>query len=372
MYRLSILRPCVGCLSSVYRLSIVRVSVVCRPCVARRCSARAASVAVVVVAAVAACRHDGGPRAVMLALRWAPPPRRAASLLLLVLAAACLAAMQLSRAGPSPPAAAAAAADELQRRPPDCIIIGVRKCGTRALLEFLALHPRVAVTQEEVHFFDRDDAYRRGVAWYVSQMPLASRSQVTIEKTPAYFVTPAAPRRIRRLATNARIVLIVRDPVLRLVSDYAQFCDNRAARNKTCPSFEALNLDAVTGEVRANYRPVHTSVYRRHLPRWLAAFPAARLHIVDGDRLVTRPIDELARVQRFLHLDPLVGARQLFYNRTRGFYCMRNATHTHCLGPTKGRKHPTIAERTLDKLRAYFRPHNLAFFNMTGRVFNWR
>jgi len=33
--------------------------------------------------------------------------------------------------------------DELKRRLPGCIIIGVRKCGTRALIDMLNLHPQV-------------------------------------------------------------------------------------------------------------------------------------------------------------------------------------------------------------------------------------
>ncbi|GIY66876.1 heparan sulfate glucosamine 3-O-sulfotransferase 5 [Caerostris darwini] len=37
-----------------------------------------------------------------------------------------------------------------KRRLPQCIIIGVRKCGTRALLEFLNLHPSIQKASDEV------------------------------------------------------------------------------------------------------------------------------------------------------------------------------------------------------------------------------
>jgi [heparan sulfate]-glucosamine 3-sulfotransferase 5 len=76
------------------------------------------------------------------------------------------------------------------RRLPQAIIIGVRKCGTRALLEMLALHPRVQKAAGEVHFFDRDDNYRRGLDWYRRKMPHSFKGQITIEKSPSYFVTP--------------------------------------------------------------------------------------------------------------------------------------------------------------------------------------
>ena len=52
----------------------------------------------------------------------------------------------------------------MARRLPDVIIAGVKKCGTRALLEFLGAHPDVRATGPEVHFFDRH--YDKGLDWY--------------------------------------------------------------------------------------------------------------------------------------------------------------------------------------------------------------
>lgn len=76
------------------------------------------------------------------------------------------------------------------RRLPQALIIGVRKCGTRALLEMLFLHPQVQKAAGEVHFFDRDDNYRKGLEWYRKKMPHSFKGQITIEKSPSYFVTP--------------------------------------------------------------------------------------------------------------------------------------------------------------------------------------
>lgn len=41
------------------------------------------------------------------------------------------------------------------RQLPSALIIGVKKGGTRALLEFIRLHPDVRAAGSEVHFFDR-------------------------------------------------------------------------------------------------------------------------------------------------------------------------------------------------------------------------
>ncbi|CAL8282632.1 unnamed protein product [Boreogadus saida] len=47
---------------------------------------------------------------------------------------------------------------------PQAIIIGVKKGGTRALLEFLRIHPDVRAVGAEPHFFDR--FYDKGLEWY--------------------------------------------------------------------------------------------------------------------------------------------------------------------------------------------------------------
>jgi len=82
------------------------------------------------------------------------------------------------------------------------LIIGVRKCGTRALLEMLYLHPRIQKAGGEVHFFDRDENYLKGLEWYRKKMPHSFRGQITIEKSPSYFVSPE----VRHQPTN-QIVL---------------------------------------------------------------------------------------------------------------------------------------------------------------------
>lgn len=50
------------------------------------------------------------------------------------------------------------------RRLPHALIVGVKKGGTRALLEFLRLHPDIRALGSEPHFFDRH--YGRGLSWY--------------------------------------------------------------------------------------------------------------------------------------------------------------------------------------------------------------
>jgi hypothetical protein len=48
-------------------------------------------------------------------------------------------------------------------------VIGVRKGGTRALIDMLSLNSRVKSAKTEVHFFDNGENYRKGYGWYREQ-----------------------------------------------------------------------------------------------------------------------------------------------------------------------------------------------------------
>ena len=49
--------------------------------------------------------------------------------------------------------------EEPVKRLPDAIVFGIRKAGTRAILEFLRVHPQVVAAKRELHFFDRRENY---------------------------------------------------------------------------------------------------------------------------------------------------------------------------------------------------------------------
>lgn len=127
------------------------------------------------------------------------------------------------------------------RRLPKVLIIGVKKSGTRALLEFIRLHPDVRASSCEVHFFDRH--YNKGLRWYRRRMPPTKDTQLTMEKTPSYFITREVPKRVYNMNPKTKLLLVVRDPVTRATSDYTQ------ARTKqmTTRRFEELAFVNGTG-----------------------------------------------------------------------------------------------------------------------------
>lgn len=255
---------------------------------------------------------------------------------------------------------------------PQAIIIGVRKGGTRALLEMLNLHPAVVKASQEIHFFDNDQNYARGIDWYREKMPFSFPHQITIEKSPAYFITEEVPERIFKMNSSIKLLVIVREPTVRAVSDYTQVLEGKERKNKTYHKFEKLAVDSGTCEVNTKYKAVRTSIYTKHLERWLKYFPVDQFHIVDGDRLIADPLPELQLVERFLNLPSRISQYNLYFNATRGFYCLRfNIVFNKCLAGSKGRTHPEVDPSVVTKLQKFFHPFNQKFFQMTGRAFNW-
>lgn len=161
--------------------------------------------------------------------------------------------------------------ETLSKHLPNCIIVGARKCGTRALLEFLDIHPQIRKVIDEVHFFDDDQKYNLGLEWYRQQMPLSLKSDIIIEKTPAYFITDLVPERIYAMDSKIKIILIVRDPVTRLISDYAQLASNKAKKDRKVESFEEVVL-MPNGKINTNYKGIRISMYAVYFSRWINVF----------------------------------------------------------------------------------------------------
>ncbi|VEL13800.1 unnamed protein product [Protopolystoma xenopodis] len=70
----------------------------------------------------------------------------------------------------------------------------------------------------------------RGSTWYRNQMPPARPDDLVVEKTPAYFHMPNVPRRVRDILPDIRLILILRDPLERTISDYLQVSNRNSRR----------------------------------------------------------------------------------------------------------------------------------------------
>ncbi|XP_008555008.1 heparan sulfate glucosamine 3-O-sulfotransferase 6 [Microplitis demolitor] len=254
------------------------------------------------------------------------------------------------------------------RQLPSALIIGVKKGGTRALLEFLRLHPDIRAAGSEIHFFDHH--YSKGFHWYRHRMPPTLEGQLTMEKTPSYFVTPEVPRRVQHMNPGTKLIVVVRDPVTRAISDYTQVKSKRPE----LPKFEERAFINGSNIVDTNWAPLRIGVYARYLERWLQYFPLSQLLFVSGERLIADPVIEITRVQDFLGLKRVISEKHFYFNATKGFPCLMKSEQKaipHCLGKTKGRSHPYINPVAIQRLKNFYRPFNQRFYQLTRMDFGW-
>ncbi|KAL7829801.1 hypothetical protein AOLI_G00306860 [Acnodon oligacanthus] len=252
---------------------------------------------------------------------------------------------------------------------PNALIVGVKKGGTRAVLEFIRIHPDVRAVGTEPHFFDRN--YDKGLDWYRGLMPRTLDSQITMEKTPSYFVTREAPRRIASMSRETKLIVVVRNPVTRAISDYTQ----TLSKKPDIPSFEELAFkNRSEGVVDTSWNAIRIGMYILHLENWLQYFRLSQIHFVSGERLITDPAGELGRVQDFLGLKRIITDKHFYFNRTKGFPCLKkpeSSSLPRCLGKSKGRTHVQIDQEVIEQLRDFYRPFNVKFYEMVGHDFRW-
>ena len=122
---------------------------------------------------------------------------------------------------------------------PDVIIMGVRKAGTGALELFLNLHPDILATRKEAHFFDKTHNYLLGIRYYTTLLRRRKWSgQLLLEKTPAYFFKPEVEKRIHAAMPDVKLLLVVREPVSRMISEYCHFHVSKLGRGIEPTPFE--------------------------------------------------------------------------------------------------------------------------------------
>jgi hypothetical protein len=166
---------------------------------------------------------------------------------------------------------------------PDFLIIGAQKCGTTSLVNNLNKHPEIRMCEfsqgsgSEVHFFDRDIMYQRGLDWYGS---LFKPGFICGEKTPEYMYDDKAIFRIRQDLPGVKLIVCLRDPVKRFISQL----NMRNKANKI--SFE---------EAIKNPEYVGRGMYYNQLKKVLDHFPEEQVHITVMDEVLK---DEKSLLER--------------------------------------------------------------------------
>ena len=233
---------------------------------------------------------------------------------------------------------------------PDFLIIGAKKCGTTFLYDLLSRHPYVEpAAKKELHYFDIL-ADEESIEWYRRCFPPPrwkdGRRTITGEATP-YWGKHRVPERIAKVLPQARLIVLLRNPVDRAYSDYEQ------ARRKgweTRTFEEAIEAEKTQTHARRKY--LSRSTYVDHLLRWSQYFADEQMLVLKSEDLFECTQDTIERVLEFLDLpkwEPEASEK-----RNRGKY--------------EQKMHPATRQR----LEEYFEPHNEKLYEHLGVEFEWQ
>ena len=205
---------------------------------------------------------------------------------------------------------------------PDTLIIGTMRGGTTSLFRWLAAHPDVAASlRKEVGYFTSH--YHRGEGWYRAHFPIggaaganrAGAERRRLEASPDYMLDPRAAERAAALVPDARILVLLRDPVDRAWSHYRVLSRigaeslpfeeaMEAEEERLAPAWRRLASwpDAPLPREIIDWSYGARGRYAEQLARWRACFPHQQFLLVRSEDLYAHPAESYDRVLDFLGL----------------------------------------------------------------------
>lgn len=243
---------------------------------------------------------------------------------------------------------------------PAFILIGVQKAGTTSTITALNAHPRVSMLQNEIHFFDNNALYERGITWYKSLFAdINAAGLVSGEKTPAYCYLRHAVDRIHTNFPHTKLILILREPVQRAHSEWCMYLswgknDAMLTLGPTWrTSMEALR-DTKLSEITANgYWALQRGFYDEIIEYIWSKFNKNQVHIAIAERVLANPTAEYNRIFDFLGVENMENVPVDF-------------------SANRGKNKTSLSNSDISWAHNLYRDHNERLYRMLGeRIEEW-
>lgn len=190
---------------------------------------------------------------------------------------------------------------------PDFLIVGAMKAGTTTLADYLHNNPEITIPKYEVHYFNNESNYKKGIEWYANHFLINERTKIIGEKTPAYSLHKHVPKRVFSLNPNMKLIWILRNPVYRTYSNYLHAVRKGAEIN----SFEkALKIE----NIRTHDNYIHDykkrSLYTSQINTFLSHFPIESMHFIIFEEFIKDPFNTLEKLYHFLGISKSVNLQE--------------------------------------------------------------
>lgn len=197
---------------------------------------------------------------------------------------------------------------------PNFFVVGAARCGTTSIYEYLKKHPQIFMPKlKEPDFFaeslrpvPRSEARKHcpsDLRRYRSLYEGAGKHDAIGDVSPSYLWDEDAPRKIRAACPNARIIIMLRDPVERAYSHYLLKVQEGMERR---PFLTALQEDYSSSHKGwwASQLYVELGLYCDQVSRYLETFSNEQVAIFLFEDLKRNAEELLTRIARHIGVDP--------------------------------------------------------------------
>jgi len=249
---------------------------------------------------------------------------------------------------------------------PNFFIVGQTRSGTTSFQYELDQHPDIYFLKPEWpkgkgHFgwvsdYKDDDEY-------LEQFADVNNERRIGERCNAYLYCPYTAERIKQFSPNAKIIMILRNPIDKAYSTYYQqfeFGEYTTSFEETINTeFRRIALNKDFSELNSNnpdfenfvvHNIIRHGIYADYLEHWLEIFNRKQILILNSDDLKKFTKETLCRVFNFLNIS--------------------NCDITNTSQVNVG-KYPPMNKSTRKKLIEFYKPYNQRLNKLLGTNFNW-
>ena len=207
---------------------------------------------------------------------------------------------------------------EMSNQLPNFLILGAAKAGTTSLHHYLGQHPEVFVTsmKEPKYFALKDEPLDfAGPSQFINQSSVnrfedycalfaGVQEEIAIgETSPLYLYSEKAAAEIKATLPEAKLIVILRNPVDRAFSSYAHLLRE---------GFETLSFEeSLTHEnqrICDRWAPLwyytQKGFYFQQLQRYYERFPASQIKVYLFEDLCKAPLNVVQDIFAYLGVDP--------------------------------------------------------------------
>ena len=173
------------------------------------------------------------------------------------------------------------------------LVVGAQRCGTTSVSRMLDAHPEITMARParpEPKVFCDDETSARGAEWYrATYFAHATPDQLLGDKSTSYLEDPEAPARAAAVLGSPHVLVVLRDPVKRAISNWRFSTENGLEQRPLEVAIEE-NLTSSTAWDRgltsvSPFAYLERGRYVDYLAPWADTFPDTT-HVVFLDELI--------------------------------------------------------------------------------------